>query len=78
MARIFGVIWTLTGIVIISVLIGQIATSLTTVTVEKEIMLYGREVSLKAYTYHEGVKENSLPVLRWHLDVTGVSDIIFY
>jgi len=64
MARIFGVIWTLAGIVIISVLIGQIATSLTTVTVEKEIMLYGREVRLKAYTYHEGVKENSSFVLR--------------
>ena len=44
-ARIFGIIWTLTGLVIISILIGAIASSLTTVTVEKEIMLYGTEVS---------------------------------
>ena len=43
--RIFGIMWTLTGLVIISILIGAIASSLTTVNVEKEIMLYGREVS---------------------------------
>ena len=43
--RIFGIMWTLTGLVIISILIGAIASSLTTVNVKKEIMLYGREVS---------------------------------
>lgn len=43
-ARIFGIIWTLTGLVIISILVGAIASSLTTVTVEQDIMLYGTEV----------------------------------
>ena len=45
-ARIFGIIWTLTGLVIISILVGAIASSLTSVTVEQDIMLYGTEVRL--------------------------------
>lgn len=52
--RIFGIIWTLTGLVIISILIGAIASSLTTVTVEKEIMLYGTEVSRSISSFPPG------------------------
>ncbi|KAL9960831.1 hypothetical protein ACROYT_G034336 [Oculina patagonica] len=43
-ARIFGIMWTLTGLVIISILIGAIASSLTSVTVEQSIMLYGLKI----------------------------------
>ena len=38
--------WTLTGLVIISILIGAIASSLTSVTVERDVILYGTEVNL--------------------------------
>ena len=41
--------WTLTGLVIISILIGAIASSLTYVTVEKPIALYGRKVGLQLH-----------------------------
>ena len=44
--RIFGIMWTLTGLVIISILIGAIASSLTSVTVERDVILYGTEVNL--------------------------------
>lgn len=43
-ARIFGIMWTLTGLVIISILIGAIASSLTSVVVEQPITLYGTKV----------------------------------
>ena len=46
MGRIFGIMWTLTGLVIISILIGAIASSLTSVTVERDVILYGTEVNL--------------------------------
>lgn len=52
-ARIFGIMWTLTGLVIISILIGAIASSLTSVTVEQSIMLYGAKVGT-----HEGRESN--------------------
>lgn len=42
--KVFSIIWTLTGIVIISMLTGSIATALTSETVEQEIMLYGAKV----------------------------------
>ena len=44
--RIFGIMWTLTGLVIVSILIGAIASSLTSVTVERDVILYGTEVNL--------------------------------
>ena len=44
--RIFGIMWTLTGLVIVSILIGAITSSLTSVTVERDVMLYGTEVNL--------------------------------
>ena len=37
--------WTLTGLVIVSILIGAITSSLTSVTVERDVMLYGTEVN---------------------------------
>ena len=43
-ARILGIIWTLIGLVIISVLVGALATALTSVTVEQPIILYGSKV----------------------------------
>ena len=43
-ARILGIIWTLIGLVIISVLVGALATTLTSVTVEQPIILYGSKV----------------------------------
>ena len=43
---IFGIMWTLTGLVIVSILIGAITSSLTSVTVERDVMLYGTEVNL--------------------------------
>ena len=46
-ARIFAVAWTLTGLVIIGVLVGAIASSLTSVTVDHPIMLYGSKVFVK-------------------------------
>ena len=50
--RIFGIIWTLTGLVIIGILVGAIASSLTSVTVQKDITLYGTKVSSK----HQNVR----------------------
>ena len=44
-ARIFGIIWTLIGLVMISVLVGALATTLTSVTVEQPIILYGSKVN---------------------------------
>ena len=44
-ARIFGIVWTLTGLVIIGILVGAIASSLTSVNVQKDITLYGTKVS---------------------------------
>lgn len=46
-ARIFSIIWTLTGLVIIGILIGAVASSLTSVTVDHSIILYGAKVCLK-------------------------------
>ena len=43
--RIFGIMWTLTGLVIVSILIGAMTSSLTSVTVERDVMLYGTEVN---------------------------------
>ena len=43
--RILGIMWTLTGLVIVSILIGAITSSLTSVTVERDVMLYGTEVN---------------------------------
>ena len=48
--RIFGIIWTLIGLVIIGILIGAIASSLTSVTVHKDVILYGTKVSSKHFT----------------------------
>lgn len=45
--RIFGIIWTLIGLVIIGILVGAIASSLTSVTVQKDITLYGTKASSK-------------------------------
>ena len=45
-ARVFGIIWTLIGLVIISILIGAIASSLTYVNVDKPVTLYGAKVCL--------------------------------
>lgn len=45
-ARIFGIIWTLIGLVIISVLVGALSTTLTSVTVEHPIILYGSKVTM--------------------------------
>ena len=46
-ARIFSIIWTLTGLVIIGILVGAVASSLTSVTVDHSIILYGAKVCLK-------------------------------
>ncbi|XP_078343113.1 uncharacterized protein LOC144628876 isoform X2 [Oculina patagonica] len=43
-ARIFAIMWTLTGLVIIGILIGAIASSLTSVTVDHSIILYGSKI----------------------------------
>lgn len=42
-----AVIWTLIGLVIISVLVGALATILTSVTVEHPIILYGAKVNYR-------------------------------
>lgn len=44
-SRIFSIISILTGLVVTSILIGTIATSLTTVTLDKDVALYGTKVS---------------------------------
>lgn len=46
-ARIFAIIWTLAGLVIIGILVGGVASSLTSVTVAQSIILYGAKVRLK-------------------------------
>lgn len=46
-ARIFAIIWTLAGLVIIGILVGGVASSLTSVTVDQSIILYGAKVRLK-------------------------------
>ena len=43
-ARIFAILWTLTGLVIIVILVGGVASSLTSVTVDHSIILYGAKV----------------------------------
>ena len=48
-ARVFGIIWTLIGLVIISILIGAIASSLTYVNVNKPAILYGAKVFLNKW-----------------------------
>lgn len=50
-ARIFGIVWTLTGLVIIGILVGAIASSLTSVNVQKDITLYGTKVSSYRSTF---------------------------
>ncbi|CAH3191318.1 unnamed protein product, partial [Porites evermanni] len=59
--RIFGIMWTLTGLVIISILIGAIASSLTSVTVERDVILYGTEVGALrgSAEYRLGVLHNA-------------------
>lgn len=39
--------WTLTGLVFIGILVGAVASSLTSVTVDHSIILYGAKVCLK-------------------------------
>ncbi|CAH3164520.1 unnamed protein product, partial [Porites evermanni] len=59
--RIFGIMWTLTGLVIISILIGAIASSLTSVTVERDVILYGTEIGALrgSAEYRLGVLHNA-------------------
>jgi len=60
-ARIFGIIWTLTGLVIIGILIGAIASSLTDVTVQKDIILYGAKIGAiqNSTEYRIGILKNA-------------------
>ncbi|XP_022801150.1 uncharacterized protein LOC111338870 isoform X2 [Stylophora pistillata] len=45
-ARMFGITWTLTGLVIISILVGAIASALTSVTVKYPVILYGSKIGV--------------------------------
>ena len=45
-ARLFAVVWIITGLVMASILIGVIATSLTFSTLDNEIILYGTKVHM--------------------------------
>ena len=44
LGRLFGIAWVLTGIVIISIVTGSIATELTCVTLGDDVMIYGSKV----------------------------------
>ncbi|XP_031565189.1 uncharacterized protein LOC116300451 [Actinia tenebrosa] len=59
--KVFSMIWTLTGIVIISMLTGSIATDLTSETVEQDIMLYGAKVAAihNSSEYRLGILKNA-------------------
>ena len=46
-SRLFAVAWTITGLVMASILIGVIATSLTFRTLDHDIILYGTKVHMK-------------------------------
>ncbi|XP_022810159.1 uncharacterized protein LOC111347166 isoform X2 [Stylophora pistillata] len=61
-ARMFGIAWTLTGLVIISILVGAIASALTSVTVKYPVILYGSKVSFdsKAITVFLYTLDNRL------------------
>lgn len=43
-ARLFAVVWTITGLVMASILVGVVATSLTFSTLDNGIILYGTKV----------------------------------
>ena len=45
-ARLFAVVWIITGLVMASILVGVLATSLTFSTLDNEIILYGTEVHM--------------------------------
>ena len=45
-ARLFAVVWILTGLATASILVGVIATSLTFNTLENDIILYGTKVHM--------------------------------
>lgn len=45
-SRLFAVAWTITGLVMASILVGVMATSLTFKTLDNEIILYGTKVNL--------------------------------
>ncbi|XP_022801144.1 uncharacterized protein LOC111338866 [Stylophora pistillata] len=61
LARIFGIIWILTGLVVISILIGAIASSLTFITVDKPVNLYGAKIGAiqNSVEYHLGILKNA-------------------
>ena len=58
----FGIAWTLTGLVIISILVSAIASALTSVTVKYPVILYGSKVSFdsKAITVFLYTLDNRL------------------
>lgn len=46
LGRLFGIFWTLAGLVVLSVVIGAISTSLATVSLDVSVPLYGTKVRL--------------------------------
>ena len=48
--------WTLTGLVFIGMLVGAVASSLTSVTVDHSIILYGAKVCLKLQPFKSKIK----------------------
>ncbi|XP_048586965.1 uncharacterized protein LOC5496379 isoform X2 [Nematostella vectensis] len=60
-ARLFGIAWTLTGLVIIAVLVGTISTSLTTRTIKAADRLYGTEIAAIANSteFRVGILKNA-------------------
>jgi hypothetical protein len=46
LGRLFGIVWTLVGLVLLSIMIGTLSNSLITITMDTKVMLYGAKVRL--------------------------------
>ncbi|XP_048583941.1 uncharacterized protein LOC5510390 isoform X2 [Nematostella vectensis] len=61
-ARLISIAWTLAGVVVIGIIVGSIATSLSTITIKQASSLYGlRVASIKnSYEYRFGLRRNAV------------------
>lgn len=75
-ARLFAVVWIITGLVMASILVGVIATSLTFSTLDNEIILYGTKVHMLLPTHLSLCTRCTLTTVRD--DLIGANPAIIY
>ena len=64
-ARLIAIVWTLTGVVILGILVGSIAVSLTYQTVGIDYKLYGAKVNFRIMIpSYDGLREHLYPSLK--------------